>query len=91
MKDLNSYSSRLVMGNISIAETEMMKKCLIKILDSFYCKDYKIEKIIYDENKHDYFYEAKITFSNLKNIKVQRFTESLIAFCLFWNISIYEN
>ncbi|MFV9550404.1 hypothetical protein [Algibacter sp. PT7-4] len=88
---MNNYSCTLIVGNISIAETEMMKKSLIKILDSFYCKDYNLEKIISDENKHNYFYETKITFSNLKNIKVQRFTESLIAFCLFWNISIYEN
>ncbi|MDO5970892.1 hypothetical protein Q4Q35_13855 [Flavivirga aquimarina] len=75
---------------MAIAETEMKKESLIKILDSFYCKDYEIEKIVFGENKYDYYYEVTIEYSNLSKMKVQRFTESLIAFCLFWNISIDE-
>ena len=75
---------------MSIAETEMMKESLIKFLESFYCKDYKKEKI--DAlNDDGYYYEFKIEFSDLSMLKVKRFSDSLILFCLFWNISIHEN
>ena len=91
MKNTHTYRCTLALGNMAIAEREMKKESLIKVLESFRCKDFKIEKIVSDQNEYDYYYEAEITYSNYSKIKVQRFTESLISFCLFWNISIYEN
>jgi hypothetical protein len=88
MSKKNEYYCSLSLGNMSIAETEMLKESLESFLKSFYCKDYEIEKVMCSND--DYYYVAKIQFSDFSKIKVQRFMESLISFSLYWKMSIFE-
>ncbi len=90
MMNKHNYSCDCSLGNMSEIETEMMKEAIIKFLDSFLCKEYKIEKIDpLSDNR--YYYEINIQYTNISMLKVKRFSNSLIQFCLFWHISIHEN
>ena len=89
MKKYN-YRCDCHVGNISILQTEMMKDALIIFLESFHCENFKKEKI--DAlNDGGYYYEFKIEFSDFSMLKVNRFSDALIQFRLFWKISIFEN
>jgi hypothetical protein len=86
------YSCSVSMGNMSIAETDMFKEAFENFMKSFRCKDFSIETIYEDESSKNsyYFYEANIQFRHSSFLKLQRFSESLISFSLFWGLSVRE-
>ncbi|WP_162147826.1 hypothetical protein [Cellulophaga baltica] len=85
----HNYRCICNVGNMSTIETEMMKNALIKFLESFLYKDFEKIKIHPMEDR-SFYYEFNIDFSNSSELKVKRFSNSLIQFCLFWQISIHE-
>lgn len=85
-----SFICSVVMGNISVLETEEQKKAMSGFLKSFNVKP-SIQKVKTSSAKYDYYYEAKILFEDLSFLKVLRFSEALRAFCLFWGMSYHEH
>ncbi len=89
MSKKHFYRCNCYIGNMSTLETEMIQNSFIKFLNSFRYEDFEKTKI--DAlNDGVYHYQFYIEFSDLSMLKIRRFSESLIQFCLFWNISIHE-
>ena len=89
----NPYFCTVLFGNQSKLETETMKENIIAFLKSFNHTNSKVEKV-YDEDDNlqsPYFYRVAILFEHRNRLHVQRFSESLIAFCLFHHMAIYED
>ena len=88
MKSKPFYNCVVTLGNMSTSETDLFKKSMDSFLEAFICKDVEIEKIPMDE--HSYYYQYDIKFENLAFIKVQRFVDALVGFCLFWGFPLSE-
>ena len=88
-----SYSCTVLFGNQSKLETETMKDNIIDFLKSFNHTDSMPEKV-YDEDgslQSPYYYRIELFFEHHTKLRVQRFSESLIAFCLFHHMALYED
>ncbi len=86
--DKPAYNCIVTLGNVSTFETDFFKESMDSFLASFNCKDVEIEKFPIDD--HSYYFEYDIKFENFSFIKVQRFVEALVAFCLFSGFRLSE-
>jgi hypothetical protein len=85
------YSCTVVLGNLSTLETDEMKDNIIHFLKSFNYTDSEPEKVYEVDGSALYHYEIDIQYRHYSKIHIQRFAESLIAFCLFHRMALYEH
>jgi hypothetical protein len=85
------YNCDIVIGNMSIFETEQMKEAMEHFLHSFYYRNFSFEKLEHGEGAQDYCYQVGIRYKHHNRLRVLRFSESLKAFCLFHNMSVAEH
>lgn len=86
------YCCTVILGNLSTLETDKMKDNIIHFLKSFNYTDSEPEKVYEgDGNSSLYHYEIDIKYKHHSKIHVQRFADSLIAFCLFHRMAFYEH
>lgn len=81
------YNCSITFGNISTLETNTHKEAVKNFLASFLVRDFEIK-----EHTNDYgvFYSATIRFTNIRKIKVERFSQAIIAFALYYGFPFEE-
>lgn len=85
------FCCAIVLGNLSTLETDKMKDNIVHFLKSFNYTDSEPEKVYEEDGSSLYHYEIEIKFQHHSKLHIQRFSESLISFCLFHRMAFYEH
>jgi hypothetical protein len=91
MKKEHFYTCAVTFGNMSTLETEGMRQNVKAFLSIFGLSDEEIRKVPYDEGApSESFYHLEVCYQCNNNLRVQRFAECILAFCLHQGIALHE-
>ena len=85
------YSCTVIIGNMSILETEMMKDALSDLMKNVQSVEYNCEKSTDETDNSYYYYSADIRYTHQSFLSVLRFSEMVKAFCLFHKMTLDEH